>query len=407
MTFKRTVILFPAAFLMNMSIMMINFAVIFFLKDLVGLTASTIGWFFAAGSGGYVLGCILLRPVQNRMIPPVSMFISIIMTIFSLFMIKNSTSPGAVLVYYLIFSTAPAFYWPQLMGWFSYGLKNDELGKSISKFNISWSTGALTGPLVGGILAERNIIMSFYIDIAMIAAIAILLMLGLVFIRDMRTFPSHLTAAASGPATHEAGLEEKPAKQADLINGGRGTIMRFSGWIGVYSAYIVLGLINNIFPLFVRDSLGLGESLAGNILFIRGVTSAIGFYLAGRFIRWHFNRKIMILTQVAVIAVLLVMMFIKTIPGFYLLFIIFGFLFAMAYSNGIFHGSAGALDRGRRMGLFESFLTLGLITGSIGGGYLYQYFSIYAAFIFSAAIIAAGLSAQLIIFAIGKRRQIQ
>ena len=190
------------------------------------------------------------------------MFISIAMTIFSLFMMKSSTSPGAVLVYYLIFSTAPAFYWPQLMGWFSYGLKNEELGKSISRFNISWSTGALCGPLLGGILAERNIMLSFYIDIGMIGLIALLLLIGLVFIKDMRNFPAHIVADPSGPATHEAGLEESSAEDSELLNGGKGTIMRYPGWIGVFSAYVVLGLVNNIFPLFIRDSLGLGESLA-------------------------------------------------------------------------------------------------------------------------------------------------
>ena len=406
MALKRTVILFPAAFLMNMSLLMINFAVIFFLKDLVGLSASTIGWFFAAGSGGYVLGCMMMRPIQNRIAPPVSMFIALAMTVFSLFMIKSSTTPARVLVYYLIFSTAPAFYWPQVMGWFSYGLSNAELGKSISRFNISWSTGALCGPFLGGILAERNILLSFYIDIAMIAFIALLLIIGLLFVRDMRSYPMHSSTEPSGPATHEAGMEDGSPDADELINGGKGTILRYAGWIGVFSVYIVLGLLNNIFPLFIRDTLGLGESSAGNILFVRGITTAVGFYFAGRIIKWHFNRKIMIITQVLVIIVLLILLFVKTISGFYLLFIIYGLLFSMAYSNGIFHGSAGALDRGRRMALFESILTIGVMLGSVGGGYLFQYYSIYTAFVFSAVVIGAGLAAQLIIIGAGIRKKL-
>ena len=392
---------------MNMSLLMINFAVIFFLKDLIGISPSAIGWFFAAGSGGYVLGCMLMRPVQNRIIPPVSMFIALFLTVFSLFMIKQSTSPGEVLVFYLIFSTAPAFYWPQVMGWFSYGLSNRELSKSISGFNISWSTGALCGPLAGGILAERNIMLSFYIDITMIAFILLLLIAGLIFIKDMRVFPVHYKPVATGPATHEAGLEESSAAVDELINGGKGTIMRFPGWIGVFSVYVVLGLLNNIFPLFVRDTLGLSESAAGNILFVRGLITAVGFFIAGRIIGWQFNRKIMLVTQGATAAVMIVMLFIKAVPGFYLLFILFGALFSMAYSNGIFHGSAGSLDRGRRMALFESFLTTGVIIGSIGGGYLYQYYSIHAAFILCASILIAGLAAQIIIFSIARQRSLQ
>ena len=114
----------------------------------------------------------------------------------------------------------------------------------------------------------------------------------------------------------------------------------------------------------------------------------------------------MLFTQAAIITVLLVMLVIKSIPGFYIILMLFGFFFAMAYSNGIFHGSAGAVDRGRRMGLFESILTLGTMVGSIVGGYLFQYFSIYQAFILCAGIISAGLVVQLIILWIGKKHRL-
>ena len=118
MALKRSVILYPAAFLMNLNLTMINFAVIFFLKDSIGITASVIGWFFAAGSGGYVLGLFAVRPVQNRIKPPVSMFFALVLSVFSILMMIRSESPSAVLLFYFLFSTAPAFYWPQLMGWF-------------------------------------------------------------------------------------------------------------------------------------------------------------------------------------------------------------------------------------------------------------------------------------------------
>jgi predicted MFS family arabinose efflux permease len=231
----------------------------------------------------------------------------------------------------------------------------------------------------------------------------LLIITGILFVKDMRIFPEHTKAVAAAPVAHEAGLEDE-AVSSGLINGGRGTILRYAGWIGVFSTYIVLGLTNNIFPLFIRDTLGFGESIAGNILFVRGLTTAAGFYLAGRIIGWHFNGKVMIITQTATAAAMLFLLFIKTVPGFYILFIFYGLLFSMAYANAIFHGSAGALDRGRRMGLFESFLTMGVITGSIGGGYLFQYFSIYAAFVFCFIIITAGLAAQLIILREGKKR---
>ncbi|MBI9105759.1 MAG: MFS transporter [Spirochaetales bacterium] len=392
---KRTFILFPAAFLMNMNLALVNFAVIFYLKDSLNIEASIIGWYFAAGAVCYVAGCMLMRPVQNRIIPPVAMFIAILLTIFSVFMILKAESPGVVLVFYLLFSFSPAFYWPQLMGWFSYGLDNSGLGSAISKFNISWSTGSLSGPLVGGLLVERNLLFPFYADIILMTSLGLLLAFGLVFVRDMRSFPVH-----SEPANSLRSADE-------MINGGRGTILRFAGWIGVFSTYIVLGLLNNIFPLFIRDNMGLGESVAGNLLFLRGVTTAIGFFIAGKITSWHFNSKLMLLTQILTAVSMLILLMVKSITGFYGLFIFYGLLFAMAYSNGIFHGSAGAVDRGRRMGLFESILTMGVIVGSLLGGYFYQYYSIYTAFLFCFALITIGFTAQLVLVRFGRKNELR
>jgi len=388
---KRTIVLFPAAFLMNMNLGMVNFAVIFYLKDSLSISPSIIGWFFAVGALGYVLGCMLLRKIQNRILPPVSMFITILLTIFSVFMMLKADSPVVVLIFYLVFATAPAFYWPQLMGWFSYGLDNRNLGTSISRFNISWSTGSLIGPLVGGILVEKNLLLPFYVDIILMIALGLLLVLGLVFVRDMRNYPVHIE------------VDTPKRSDGETLNDGKGTILRFAGWIGVFSVYVVLGLLNNIFPIFVREDLGLGESVAGNILFFRGIATAVGFVAAGKIIRWHFNGRLMLLTQAVTAVCMLFLFFVKSVSGFYILFVIYGLLFSMAYSNGIFHGSAGAVDRGRRMALFESVLTLGVILGSVLGGYLYQYFSIYTAFLFCFAVILTGFCAQLVFVKYGKK----
>ena len=337
------------------------------------------------------------------MIPPVSMMIAIILTLFSLIMLINSTSPFFVFIYYFIFATAPAFFWPRLMGWFSYGLDSRNLGKAVSLFNLSWSFGSLLGPLVGGFVAGYNIMLSFYIDIAVITFIGLMLLFGMLFIKDLREYPGKQRVVGDGPATHAAGMAPNEKKN-HLLNGGKGTFFRFPGWIGVFSVYIVLGLVNNIFPLYVRDYLRFEESTAGNLLFTRGLVSAIAFYILGKFSAWHFNKKIMLMVEICTVIILIFMVLSKSIFLFYLLFILFGFLFSTGYSGGIFHGSAGAEDTSRRMALFESFLTLGLVAGTVAGGYLYQFFSIQTAFIFSSMVMLLGFLAQCILFNYAKKR---
>ena len=394
MALKRTSILFPAAFLMNLNLGLVNFTVIFYLKDVVGIGASAIGWFFAAGAGCYVASCLLLSRVQHKIPAPVSMFVSIILVMFSVAGMMRAETPAVVLIFYLVFSSAPSLYWPPLVGWFSQGLSSRELGKTVSSFNISWSTGALAGPLVGGVLVEINLLLPFFADIAIGIVMTALLLSGIMFVDDMKIRKDTDTEAEGGD-------------DSVLLNGGKGTFLRFMGWIGVFSTYIVLGLLNNIFPLFVRDSLGFGESVAGNILFLRGLATAIGFFAAGKLVFWHFNGRLMLIVQFLTAALMLGLFFIKNIAGFYLLFILFGIFFAAAYSNGIFHGTAGAAQRGPRMALFEAFLTMGVMSGSVAGGYLYQNISINAAFIFCASVITAGFIVQLVFFTYARHNNLK
>ncbi len=397
MKLKKTAVLFPAAFLMNVNLSLINFSLIFLLKDSLGLNASVIGWYFAVGSAGYTAGCMLLTRVQDKINPALSMLGSVFLMLGSIAMLIRVESAAAALVLYLAFATAPAFFWPQLMGWFSTGLDNRNLGKAVARFNISWSTGALTGPLVGGFAVEHQLSLAFYMDLVFLGLIAASVIAGLAFIEDMKAPGKKRIAAAPAPETHEPQAVEQTEPEIERINDGRGTILRYAGWIGVFCSYAVLGLFNNIFPLFIRDSLGYGESVAGNLLFIRGAVTAAGFILLGKTDKWHFNSKLIMLTQVAVAAVMILLFVNRFMAGFYILLSVFGFLFSLAYSNSIFHGSAGADNRGKRMALHESFLTLGVIAGSVGGGYLYQYHSIYTAFISFMALAIVGFAVQAVI----------
>ena len=71
----------------------------------------------------------------------------------------------------------------------------------------------------------------------------------------------------------------------------------------------------------------------------------------------------------------------------------------VSFFYSMFHGISGAVNRSGMMALHESLLSVGLISGSFAGGYLYQRVSMAAVYAFSAAIVLAGLAVQAVLSA--------
>jgi len=76
---------------------------------------------------------------------------------------------------------------------------------------------------------------------------------------------------------------------------------------------------------------------------------------------------------------------------FSLFFILFGILFAFAYTQSMFHGVSGAVHRSRRMIIHEVLLTVGTILGAVGGGAIYERLS------FSSLLALCGIVALAVV----------
>ncbi len=74
-----------------------------------------------------------------------------------------------------------------------------------------------------------------------------------------------------------------------------------------------------------------------------------------------------------------------------LFFVLFGFLFASAYTQSMFHGVSGAVHRSRRMVIHDVLLTVGTILGAVGGGAIYEHLS------FSSVLAVCGVVALVVV----------
>jgi MFS family permease len=357
---KRVIILLIASLLTNTGIGLLNFSLVFYMKDAFNSTPSEIGWLSSLWAFSYLTGCFLLHQISKRIGAQLSIAVACFGMGLTALMMLFSPSVTLIFVLYSMFGFLTALFWPPLMGLISEGVEGAGLNKRMGFFNLSWSTGLVLSPYIAGLLLEINLSYPFKAA----AGIYSLLFIGLIFMPVL--FPM-----------------KSQTELTDVNNGNRmdnSTSIRFIAWLGNYSGYMVLGILIFVFPLYARSELHFSESSIGLLLLFRALFSTFVFVLTGKFVFWHFKVGYAVLGQILLVVFLLTIPFLEswnTIAGG---LSFFGIIFAAQYSSSIFHGVSGSINREKRMAIHEAVLTMGLITGAIGGGEIYQRWGIFSAF---------------------------
>ena len=374
---KRALLLLSASFLVNTGIGVLNFSLVFYMRDVFGSTSAEIGWFSSLWAFSYLIGCYILHSLSRRIGAHRSIAIAALGMLLTVILIIVSKDAWIVFILYGLFGFVTALFWPPLMGWLSEGVEGNNLNKIMGFFNLSWSTGLVISPYLGGLFLEFN------------------LQSPLVFAAGLYGFLSFILIIVPAAVPSIISHDKKININKTVVDSS--TPLRYAAWLGNFTAYIIFGVLLFVFPLYARDELHFSESSIGLLLLFRALFSTLIFVLAGRFSWWHFNRIYMVIVQ------LLLILFVFFIPyadsWFTIVFglSIFGVLFAAQYSSSIFHGVSGSIHREKRMAIHESVLTVGIITGAIGGGEIYQHLGMTAAFNSAAAAAVFVLVLQLVI----------
>lgn len=354
-----------ASFISQFSISMVNFALVYFLKE-KGFSSSEIGLSASIYPMMYLIFCIAFPKVIRRhslkkeiATSYLGMLISVVLVIMS---------PNKALTYFslCIYGISMALLWPNMETWITAGAEGNELNKAVSSFNFAWSSGAGVSTLLGGVLSERSSSLPLYIAIAFFIALVVCIL-----------------------TTKDR--DSSKAEEEEIVD--HSTPLRYFAWIGVLILYAGYSMIINIYPLFALDVLGFSESLTGTLLLFRGMTACIAFVLIGKTSRWQFSAPTIVISQIVYIALVAAMGFISTPVAYAVFFVIFGLDFSLLYMLSIFHGAAGAANREKRMMIHEVLLTVGTVAGSLFGGILYELYSFQT--ILNAILIAS--SAALIV----------
>ena len=375
---KRLLFILPCGFGISLAIGIVNLGMLFLIKESYGAGPALVGWFTALWAGAYFLGCIAFRPLSRRIDAATSAFLMGLISALVLAAQFLAPSLASAFAASTLYGFACALVWPRIMGWLATGLEGAALSRAYGTYNLSWSGGMTLAPYVAGLLSERDLNLPIYVGIALFFS------LGLYMLAGRRIAP-----APSGPAASASPSAIRPQD--------RSTPLRYPAWIGLFAVYILYSVFNNIFPLYAKDELAMGESGIGLLLLLRAASMSLCFWIIGRLSFWQFKLGFLPAALASSVALALGFIFVKSPLGFVLGLTLLGLAQASAYSLSIFYGASGAPDRDKRMSVHEAVLTAGQIVGSVGGGAAYQSFSWPMVFVLVAGIALVCVPIQLVL----------
>lgn len=338
-----------STFLSQGSIVIFNFTLVYYLRE-CGIDSVGIGLASSIYPTLYFLGCIFmpkLLPSLKGKARILAANIGMAFTGLVLTFIKNEAMIMTDLVFYGLFQS---LLWTNMETWITGGKEGGELTSRLTLFNFSWSFSVGLATSFSGFVSEYSTRLSIWS--------------GCVFF-----LISALLVALSGRS-----YDSKKEKE-EIVSEDHSSPLRFPSWAGVLLVYTGYSLVLTVFPQYAMDTLGYSESVTGNILLFRGISVTIAFLIMQKARVWQKGVGPILGSQAFFAILTFLMLFLRSVAAFAILFALYGFVFALSYDLSIFHGAEGAKDRHKRMVIHEVLLTLGTIIGSLVGGFVYQYFS--------------------------------
>lgn len=342
-----------ASFLAQTGFVIINLAFVYYFSSLK-LTPSSIGMAFALYNFSYLISCLSFGRFYQRYKPRYMVLSSLLLTSLFVFLITVFTNYLTILLLMLSYGFSMSMIWPQMEAWITRDREGDELNKATTGFNLSWSLASGLSTYIGAEFISRGALIGLYSGIAslLIAAFVLIVVSALV--------PAIRAVKGEGVEVHETEVKDNS------------TPLRFNSWIGVGAIYIVLAIMNNVFPLYGK-TLGFDARIVGLLLLVRGMATFFCFIYLGKTSYWQFNFNMILLTQLVLAVACLFCVLFSSFFFYILAFFLFGLLVAFMYNFSIFHSATGAVNRNSRMIIHEVMVNGGSTVGSLIGGGTYEF----------------------------------
>lgn len=351
------------------------------MRDVFNATPIQIGGLASLWALCYISGCIFIRPLLDRFLPRYTIAVAAFCMWATTLFIPFVNSIALVYILYGLFGFSSSLFWPHLMAWLSRKVEGAILSKTISKFNFSWSVGTIISPFLAGWLSEKSAQLPLYVGSSFCLLTGFMIVGAILAIPGIRS-----------------DKETERSSKVHICGKGKDTPVRYPAWVGLFTTYVVIGMVLVIFPVYARDDLSISKSVIGLLLLSRALFMTIGFVVLGRTVFWHFKTLPMISGQVCLAVLLASMGFFRSPLLLWFILAAMGLMMALSYSSSIFHGVSGSIDRAKRMAMHEVLIAAGSMGGYFFGGILYEKYSMSAVYWFCFSLVLAGVIVQALFF---------
>ena len=348
----KSAVIYPVAFIGSIGMSILSLGFIFFLQDKFGATGEQIGFFTGFWAAGYLAGFFYLRHFLHKaMLPRYQILVSSLVIALTGFILLVLPSMNYIYISQVVYGGAVSLFWPPLTAWLSMGFEGKKLGGMMSRYNISWCSGTVIGPLAGGFICELSPVAAIVTGASLFICNAMLLAGAILTMRHGGDVEAH---GEGGP-------------RGGVVN------YRVPALAGLLCCFVFIGIVVSIFPVYARNELHLSEMQIGFLLFSRTLAMTCCFIVLGRFTEWH-NRAWPMLVPLVLMAMLMpVLSAASYLPGISGLFLALGLLNAIIYAGGQYHSVAGSRSKTFGAAISELLITIGLGVGSVAGGMVYQF----------------------------------
>ncbi len=268
-----------------------------------------------------------------------------------------------------------AIFWPAVEALLA-DSSESKLEDTLRRFNLSWGSAMVIGPVVGGFL-----ITVWYIKAPFIFSVFSSIIFGALSAIILKE-PSRNRELRISP---EAKPKNTKNKNYSLVS-GLASIFLFSS---------VDGILLTLFPAYASQ-LKISAFNIGLIVFAFGATRVVTFSQSNRLEKKIGKTGMFLLSSLIFGAASLLIAFSKTFPLFAFCFALFGVGAALSYAASItLVLGRWETSRGRAAGIFESLIGFGYFAGPLIGGIVAEY-SITAPYLFGFVLSLTVIFVQLL-----------
>lgn len=361
--------LFIAAFVMDFCTGLVSFAVPLRALDL-GASVVELGFIGTAGSLSFTLACTFTGKLADRFDRCRLLAIASGLTALVFGMLFF-----AVNYWMLLFGTALgwgllALFWPSVQAMLAEGRSRSQMVRTLGTFNMFWTLGFMLGPAAGGYLY----LVGPQVPFATGTLGMVLLTLAIVFLR----FRSG-TLRDPDPAGEARGQTREDT-----------TRFRWIAWTANFTAFFMIGMLNNQFPKLAVELLIRPDTL-GILLAIPRLLQMTVFLIARYTTWWQFRLKPLVIPQIVAVAGMIVVATQDATVVLAFAFGTVGLLVGAAFSASQFYSFFQEERKGERGARNEMIVGMGMVSGPLVGGLLAQLIGLRMPYVLCCIVLIAGM----------------